>query len=386
MEKTRPIYLDYNATTPLTPAVITAMRPFLEEYFGNPSSNHPYGLITKNGLETARIQVAELIGAAPGEIIFTSGGTEANNIAIQGVAQAHVSKGMHIITSAVEHPAVTEVCAYLSSQRFHITTLPVDAYGQVSPSDLSAVLTPETILVSIMHANNEVGTIQPIRALADLAHQAGALFHTDAAQSVGKVPVNVDELGIDLLSIAGHKLYAPKGVGALYIRQGVQINKVTFGASQERNLRPGTENVLEIVGLGAAAEEARQTMPKRQHHLKAMRDRLHKGLETNLPNNSLRLNGHPNQRLPNTLNLSFRNIEANLLLESVSKFVAASAGAACHADHVEVSSVLKAMGVPLEWAKGALRFSVGSMTTEDEIDRAVEVLAQAVRKIDSEYH
>jgi cysteine desulfurase len=383
MARKLPIYLDYNATTPLTPTVIAAMRPFLEKYFGNPSSNHPHGRIAKDAVETARVQVAGLIGAAPEEIIFTSGGTEANNIAIQGVAQAHISKGKHIITSAVEHPAVTEVCAHLSSQGFHITTLPVDAYGQVAPQDLSAALIPETILVSIMHANNEVGTLQPIQTLTHLAHQAGALFHTDAAQSVGKIPVNVNDLGVDLLSIAGHKLYAPKGVGALYVRHGVPLNKIIFGASQERNLRPGTENVLEIVGLGAAAEEARQNLPERTQHLKSMRDRLHAGLESILPRGKLRLNGHPDQRLPNTLNISLLNIEASTLLEMISGSVAASAGAACHADHIEVSSVLKAMGVPLEWAKGALRFSVGSMTTGEEIDRAVEVVAHAVRKIES---
>ena len=381
-----PIYLDYNATTPLTPAVITAMRPFLEQHFGNPSSNHPFGQITKAAVETARAQVAGLIGAEPGEIIFTSGGTEANNIAIRGVAQAKHSKGKHIITSAIEHPAVTEVCAHLATQGFKITTLPVDAHGLVSPQDLAAVLSPETILVSIMHANNEVGTLQPIRALADLAHQVGALFHTDGAQSVGKVLVNVADLGVDLLSIAGHKLYAPKGVGALYIRHGVQLNKIIYGANQEHNLRPGTENVLEIVGLGAAAEEAHHTLPERMQHLETLRDRLHNGLEAALPTEGLRLNGHPNLRLPNTLNLSFKNIEANLLLENISDSVAASAGAACHADHIEISGVLQAMAVPLVWAKGALRFSVGLMTTEDEIDRAVEIIAQAVLKICSENH
>jgi len=381
MPPKRPIYLDYNATTPLTPAVISAMRPFLEEHFGNPSSNHSYGYAAKDAVSTARRQVANLIGAAPDEIIFTSGGTESNNIAIQGLARAKAGKGNHIITSAVEHPAVSEVCAFLATQGFQITTLPVDAFGQVSPEDLAAALTPETILVSIMHANNEVGTIQPIQSLAALAHQAGALFHTDAAQSVGKLPVNVNDLGVDLLSIAGHKLYAPKGVGALYIRRRVALDKIIFGANQERNLRPGTENVLEIVGFGAAAEEAGQTLAGRIQHLKSMRDQLHSGLETSLSPAMLRLNGHPEARLPNTLNLSFRNMEANVLLAAISEHVAASAGAACHADQVEISGVLTAMGVPLEWAKGALRFSVGSLTSSDEIHRAVEVIAQAVRKL-----
>ncbi len=382
MPKLQPIYLDYNATTPLSPAVIRAMRPFLEEHFGNPSSSHPYGRTAKDAVETARKQVAALIGTEPEDIIFTSGGTESNNLAIQGVARANLHQGKHIITSAVEHPAVTEVCAFLRSQGYRITTLPVDGYGQVSPQHLAEALTPETLLVSIMHANNEVGTLQPISALAQLAHQAGALFHTDAAQSVGKLPVNVDDLGVDLLSIAGHKLYAPKGVGALYIRKGVQLNKITFGASQEGNLRPGTENVLEIVGLGAAAQEAHQSLAARTLHLKTLRERLHTGLTQALPSGLLRLNGHPEQRLPNTLNISFLHIEANVLLEEISAGVAASAGAACHADHVEVSSVLKAMNVPLAWAKGALRFSVGSMTRPEDIDQAVEIISAAVRRID----
>jgi cysteine desulfurase len=374
-----PIYLDYNATTPLTPQVIAAMRPYLEEHFGNPSSNHHFGHIAKAAVEKARGQVAALIGANPDEIIFTSGGTESNNLALQGTARANHSKGNHIITSAIEHPAVTKVCAYLASQGFQVTTLPVDQYGQVSPNDLASALTPDTILVSIMHSNNEVGTIQPIRTLADLAHQAGALFHTDAAQSVGKVPVNVDALGVDLLSIAGHKLYAPKGVGALFVHRGIMLEKIIFGASQEQDLRPGTENVLEIVGLGAAAEEAHLNLDQRMHHLKTMRDRLHAGLESTLPPGVLHLNGHPEERLPNTLNLSFKDLEANIILENISEFVAASAGAACHADHIDISSVLTAMGVPLEWAKGALRFSVGEITRAEEIDHAIQVIVQTIK-------
>ena len=376
-----PIYLDYNATTPLLPQVKAAMRPFLEEHFGNPSSNHHFGHIAKVAVEKARGQVAALIGTNPDEIIFTSSGTESNNLALQGAARAKRKKGNHIITSAIEHPAVTEVYTYLASQGFQVTTLPVDHYGQISPDNLAAALTPDTIMVSIMHANNEVGTIQPIKALSDLAHQAGVLFHTDAAQSVGKIPVNINGLGIDLLSIAGHKLYAPKGVGALFIRHGITLEKIMFGASQERNLRPGTENVLEIVGLGAAAEEARVHLDQRMHQLKAMRDRLHSGLEAALTPDVLRLNGHPEGRLPNTLNLSFKDLEANIILENISEFVAASAGAACHADHIVISSVLKAMGVPLEWAKGALRFSVGEMTTTEDIDRAVEIITKTLKSL-----
>ena len=379
MPHTKPIYLDYNATTPLTPKVIAAMRPFLEEHFGNPSSNHIFGEIAKAAVEKARSQVAALIDADPEEIIFTSGGTESNNLALQGAARANASKGKHIITTAIEHPAVLEVCAYLVSQGYRVTTLPVNKYGQVSPDDLAITLTPETVLVSVMHSNNEVGTIQPIQALADLAHQAGALFHTDAAQSVGKLPMNVNDLGVDLLSIAGHKLYAPKGVGALFVRRGITLEKIIFGAAQERDLRPGTENVLEIVGLGTAAEEAHHNLDRRMRHLKAMRDRLHSGLESALPSGVLHLNGHPEKRLPNTLNISFKNLEANIILENISEFVAASAGAACHADHIDISSVLTAMGVPLEWAKGALRFSVGEMTRAEEIDHAIQIIVQTIK-------
>lgn len=381
MNKTTPIYLDYNATTPLTPEVIEEMRPYLEEHFGNPSSNHPYGRITQEAVETARSLVAKSIMAATGEIIFTSSGTESNNLAIRGVLKANVEKGNHIITSAIEHPAVTEVCQYLSTQGIQITTLPVDSYGMVSPNELQTALKPKTILVSIMHTNNETGTIQPIKALAELAHQAGALFHTDAAQSLGKVPVNVDDLGIDLLSIAGHKLYAPKGVGALYIRNGTAVERILFGAGQERNLRPGTENVLEIVGLGKAAEQAKGDLEKNMVHFRRLRDRLHAGLESKLPTGMIRLNGHPDERLPNTLNLSFYQIEANTLLDTIQESVAASAGAACHSNTVRISSVIEAMGVPLEWAKGTVRFSVGRMTTTEDIDQAITIIVRAVKSL-----
>jgi cysteine desulfurase len=379
VQRLKPIYLDYNATTPLTPQVIDAMRPFMEEHFGNPSSTHPYGRITQAAVEDARGNLASLIHAAPDEIIFTGGGTESNNMAIRGTARANYEKGNHIITTAIEHPAVSEVCHYLAGQGFQVTTLPVDSKGQVSPDDLETALRPETVLVSVMHANNEVGTIQPIKRLVSLTHQAGALFHTDAAQSVGKLPVDVDDLGVDLLSIAGHKLYAPKGIGALYVRQGIRMEKIIFGAKQENNRRPGTENVLEIVGLGAAAQQAACDLKANTAQFKAMRDRLHMGLVAELPKGMLRLNGHPDKRLPNTLNLSFINIEANILLDKIQDSVAASAGAACHAEDVKISSVLIAMGLPVEWAKGTVRFSVGRMTTPEEIDQAVSIVARAVQ-------
>ncbi|MGC9522642.1 MAG: cysteine desulfurase family protein [Anaerolineae bacterium] len=315
------------------------------------------------------------------ELIFTSGGTESNNYAIKGVALADPDRRGRIITSAVEHPAVTEVCAWLTTQGCEITTLPVDGHGHVDPVDLARAITPDTLLVTVMHANNEVGTLQPIAELAAIAHEHGALFHTDAAQAVGKIPVRVDDLGVDLLSVAGHKLYAPKGVGALYVKDGVTLAKLLHGAGQENGRRPGTENVLEIVGLGQACEIARRDPARERAHLRALRDRLHAGLTDALGVDSVRLNGHPDRRLPNTASLSFHDIEANALLAAVNDQVAASAGAACHADQVDVSAVLAAMDVPVPWAKGTVRFSVGRFTTTEEIDRAIQVVADAVRRL-----
>ena len=381
MEK-KPIYLDYNATTPVDPRVAEAMKPYLYEVFGNPSSVHPYGVQARLAVENARVQVAALLGCSPAEIIFTSGGTEANNMAIKGVATAYRERGAHIITSAVEHPAVLEPCRYLEGQGYRLTVLPVDEYGMVDPSAVKQALTPETILVAIMHANNEVGTIQRISEIATMVHQHGALMLTDAAQSPGKIPVNVDDLGVDLLSVAGHKLYAPKGVGALYLRSSVRLTKFVHGADHEADRRAGTENVLEIVGLGKAAEIAGRNLEQVMAHMQTMSDRLWEGLNRELDTpNLLKLNGHPDQRLPNTLNISFRSIEANTLLSEIGDQVAASAGAACHAESVDVSPVLEAMGVPLEYAMGTVRFSVGRMTTAEEIDRAVEVVAAAVRRL-----
>ncbi len=379
MTKPQPVYLDYNATTPIAPEVAEAMTPYLLEHFGNPSSPHPYGVTTKRAVEEARRQVAELIGCKARELFFTSGGTEANNTAVKGIAAAYRERGMHIICSAVEHPAVSEPCQHLQEQGYQVTVLPVDSYGQVDPADLAAALRPDTILVSIMHANNEVGTIQPIKQIAAMAHAAGALVHTDAAQSLGKIPVRVDELGVDLLSIAGHKLYAPKGVGALYVREGVRVSKFMHGASHESDRRAGTENVLEIVGLGAAAQLTSQTLAETRTHLHSMRDRLWDGLSSQLED--LKLNGHPVERLPNTLNVSFRGIEVDDLLFELWDDVAASAGAACHSAGVTVSAVLEAMQVRLDYAMGTLRFSTGRSTTEEEIDRAVEAVVTAVTKL-----
>jgi cysteine desulfurase len=373
------IYLDYNATTPIAREVAEAMAPYLYEHFGNPSSSHPYGVATKRAIERARIQVATLLGCQPTEIVFTSGGTESNNAAIKGVAWAGRDRGRHVVTSVIEHPAVMEVCRWLASQDFRLTVLPVNTDGLVNPADLEQAIDTDTILVTVMHANNEVGTIQPIAELSAISHRQGVLVHTDAAQSVGKVPVNVDELGVDLLTVAGHKLYAPKGIGALYIRNGVRLAKLLHGANHEADRRPGTENVLEIVGLGQACEIARRDLAGTMIHFKNIRDRLHEGLKRELGKEAVHLNGHPERRLPNTVSLSFRGIKANSLLSNISRQLAASAGAACHAEGSEISAVLKAMDVPLEWAVGTVRFSVGRDTTIREIDRAIHIVAEAVR-------
>ncbi len=374
----KPIYLDYNATTPIDPRVADAMLPFLREHFGNPSSSHWYGVQTKKAVEKARRQLAELLGCATDEIVFTSGGSESNNTAIKGVAWARRNQGRHIITTAIEHPAVLEVCRYLEKRGYRLTVLPVDDTGLVDLDALKEVIDRETILVSVMHANNEVGTVQPIREIAEIVHAYGALLHVDAAQSVGKIRVRVDELGVDLLSVAGHKFYAPKGVGALFLRRGVELEKLIHGASHEMNRRAGTENVLEIVGLGKAAELVAEELESEAPRLKRLRDRLWQSLRAEL--DDIRLNGHPQDRLPNTLSISFRGLEANTILSEL-ETVAASAGAACHAEEVSVSHVLEAMRVPIEYAMGTIRFSVGRMTTEDEVDRAAQAVVETVKRL-----
>ncbi|PKK83770.1 MAG: selenide, water dikinase SelD [candidate division Zixibacteria bacterium HGW-Zixibacteria-1] len=374
----KPIYLDYNATTPIDPRVAEAMLPYIHEHFGNPSSSHDYGITAKKAVETARKQIALMLGCNAYEIIFTSGGSESNNYAIKGVARAYRDKGNHIITSAIEHPAVTEVCKYLEESGCRVTYLPVDEYGLVDPARLEDAITPQTILVTIMHANNEVGTIEPIAELAGIAHRHGILFHSDCAQSIGKVPVRVDELDVDLLSIAGHKLYAPKGIGALYIRSGIKLEKQVHGADHEMNKRAGTENVIEMVGLGKACELVEAELEKHQPHLKKLRDRLENGIKQKYPD--IKINGHYDRRLPNTASISFRGLEANTILSEL-KGVAASAGAACHSDNIDVSSVLQAMKVPLEYAMGTIRFSIGRFTTADEIDRTIEEIISVVQRL-----
>ena len=372
------IYLDYNATTPIDPAVADAMRPFLDTYFGNPSSSHKEGVITRKAVEKSRQQIAELINCNPAEIVFTSGGTESNNYAIKGAAFFNRNKGKHIITTAIEHPAVLEVCDYLKKDGFEISRVGVDEFGMVDPEEIERSIRPDTILISVMHANNEVGTIQAIDEIGRIAKKHKILMHCDAAQSMGKIEVDVEQMQVDLLSIAGHKLYAPKGIGALYIRQGIQLEKLIHGADHERNLRAGTENVLEIVGLGKACELARINLRRNQLNLSQHRDKLHNGLKAGI--SGMIMNGHPEQRLPNTLSLSFKGVEANTLLSELDG-IAASAGAACHAENVEVSAVLEAMTVPLEFAMGTIRFSVGKYTTEAEIDKAIMLITKSVKNL-----
>ena len=374
----KPIYLDYNATTPIDPEVAEAMCPYLFEHFGNPSSSHWYGIQTKKAVEEARRQVADLLHCTSDEVIFTSGGSESNNYAIKGTAFANRGKGNHIITSVIEHPAVLEVCKYLAEKSFQITCLPVDEFCLVDPRELQKSITPQTILITLMHANNEVGTIQPIAEIAEIAKEHGIVFHTDAAQSVGKIPTRVDELGVDLLTIAGHKLYAPKGIGALYVRGGIRLEKLIHGADHEKDLRAGTENVLEIVGLGQACEIAKRDLEKNMRHMQKMRDLLYAGLRQQW--GGVRLNGHPEKRLPNTLSVCFKSIEANTLLAEIES-VAASAGAACHSGSVRLSAVLKAMQVDPEYAMGTVRFSTGKMTTEDEVKKAAAIFAQAAHRL-----
>ncbi len=373
-----PVYLDYNATTPVDPLVVDELLPWLQEGFGNPSSNHPYGQRAKHAVEQARSRVASLLGAHPAEIIFTSGGTEANNQALIGVALANCERGRHIITSSIEHPAVLNPLHWLEGQGFNITYLPVDSSGRVDPETLRQAITCETILVSVMHANNEVGTIQPLAEIGAIAREHGILLHTDAAQSVGKIPTRVDELGVDLLTIAGHKFYAPKGIGALYVRTGVKIDPYLHGAGHEGGRRAGTENVPYIAALGKAAELAGQRLASEGERIRELRDRFHARLNELV--DGVLLNGHPTERLPNTLNISFSDVVGADLLSRIPE-MAASTGSACHDGSGELSGVLKAMGVPREQGFGAIRFSLGRLTTAEELERAAELVATRVREI-----
>jgi cysteine desulfurase len=372
------IYLDYNASTPIDPRVAAVMRPCLEEAYGNPSSPHWAGRPAREAVERARAQVADLLGAAPDEIVFTSGGSEANNLALKGVFFALKDRGDHIVTSAVEHPSILEPCRFLEGLGAEVTRLPVDRAGRVDPDDLRRAIGPRTILVSIMHANNEVGTIQPIQACARIAREHGVLFHTDAAQSVGKIATDVGELDVDLLSVAGHKLCAPKGVGALYVRRGVELEPLIHGAGHESGRRAGTESALLTVGLGEACALAKDLSG--MAGLRAMRDVLWDGLRQSF-GEVVVLNGHPEHRLPNTLNVSFVRKVGAEILERLDD-VAASTGSACHGDRIELSPVLEAMGVSPEVGMGAIRFSLGRGSTADEIEAVVRRLIDVVASLD----
>jgi cysteine desulfurase len=368
-----PIYLDYNATTPLLPEVVEAMLPYIREHFGNPSSGHTYGQHTRKAVDSAREQVAALIGATPEEIVFTSGGTEANNLAILG-ATARLPQKKHLITSVIEHPATAEPCRLLEQRGWAVSWLPVDETGRIHAGDVAQSIDERTALVTMMHANNETGTIQPIAESAKVAHAAGALMHSDAAQSVGKVAVHVDGLGVDLLSIAGHKLYAPTGVGALYVRKGTALEPLLRGANHERGLRPGTENVASIVGLGAACDIAMTSLDEEMGRIRHLRDVFFELLQAKIPR--IQLNGHADERLPNTLNVCFPGVSGSAVL-AAAPGVAASTGSACHEEGETPSPVLTAMGLTPERVLGSVRLSLGRTTPERDITKAVEILARA---------
>jgi cysteine desulfurase len=367
------IYLDYNATTPIAPEVVDAIRPYLERQFGNPSSTHAYGAEAADAVARARAQVADLLGAERDAITLTGSGSEADTLAIVGGALARLGERDHVVLSAVEHPGVVAACRYLE-RRFslRVTVVPVDTHGRVDPEDVRRAIEPGTVLVSVMHANNEVGTIQPIADIAAVARERGVLVHTDAAQSVGKIPVNVDELGVDLLTVVGHKMYAPKGIGALYVRPGTRLDPVIHGGGQEGGLRAGTENVPYIAGLGAAAALGARRLAAGAHlDVQRLRDRLHGALP------EVSLNGHPELRLPNTLNVSFPGVDGEALLARTPS-IAASTGSACHSGGTDPSAVLMAMGFDEQRALGAVRLSLGYDTTEAEVDAAAAALADAL--------
>jgi cysteine desulfurase len=372
----KPMYFDYNATTPIQSEILEAMLPYLKEHFGNPSSGHWFGRQAKDAVESARAKVASLIGASADEIIFTSGGTESNNLAIRGAASG-IRGRRHAVTSVIEHPAVGKPCDFLEKNGWRVSRLRVDGEGLVSSDEAAEVIGEDTALVTIMHANNETGVLQPIDRIAKAAGERGALIHTDAAQSVGKVPVIVNELNVDLLSIAGHKLYAPKGVGALYIRAGTRIAPLLLGAGHEKGLRPGTENVPYIVGLGTACELAEVSLTREMDRVRRLRDLLWRLLREEIP--GLKLNGHREKRLPNTLNIRFPGARGGKIL-ALCPQIAASTGSACHEGGESPSTVITAMGVESEEALGSVRLSLGRATTEEEVRQCAGILRSAWKR------
>lgn len=377
----RRVYFDHSATTPVRPEVAEAMYRFLTENFGNPTSLHSFGRQARKEVEEAREKVARAIGASPNEIVFTSGGTEADNMAIHGVAYTNKNKGNHIITSAVEHHAVLNTVKALGKQGFTVTILPVDKYGMVSVDDVAAAITDKTILITIMHANNEVGTIMPIREISELARSRGVIFHTDAVQSFGKIPVDVNDLGVDLLTVSGHKIYGPKGIGALYIRRGTRWRQTIFhGGAQERLRRAGTENTPGIVGMGVAAELATANMEQENAYLAGLRDRLIKEVTGKI--SRVKLTGHPTRRLPNHASFTFEFIEGESMLLSLDmKGIAASSGSACTSGSLEPSHVLLALGIPHEVAHGSIRITLGIDNKPEDIDYFLEVMPPIVERL-----
>lgn len=374
-----PVYLDYNATTPLLPEVVDAMLPYLREHFGNPSSEHEIGRRARTAVEDSRQRVATMLGCSSDEIVFTSGGTEANNLAIRGVTEARPDH-RHIVTSVIEHPATASPCHWLERHGYRISWIGVEADGRVRVDEVTTALVPHTALVTVMHANNETGVVQPIADIARAAQHHGAIVHTDAAQSIGKIPVDVQTLGVDLLSVAGHKLYAPKGVGALFVRRGTPLAPFVLGAGHERGIRPGTENVASIVGLGVACETACRDIVAWTARVHQLRDELWRRLREQVP--GIALNGHVDQRLPNTLNVRFPVVSGTELLAATPE-IAASTGSACHDGQESASAVILAMGVPAAQAVGTVRLTLGRMTTTDDITRAAEALARAWQSIRS---
>ena len=376
----RRIYLDYAATTPCDPLVIKAMEPYFFEKFGNPSSIHTEGQEAKGAIEEARERLAVFLGAKPEEIIFTSGGTESNNFAIEGVAYAQEKKGNHIITTSIEHHAITEPCKFLEKRGFKITYVGVDKYGLVSPSDIKKAITDKTILVSVMHANNEIGAIQPIAQIGKIAKDSGIYFHTDAVQTVGHIPTNVNDLNVDLLSLSAHKFYGPKGVGALYVRKGTRIERFLHGGDQEKGRRASTHNTPGIVGLSKAIELCQDKMKDEAKFQTGLRDRLIKEIKEKI--SDVYLNGHPQQRLPNNVNFSIKYIEGESILLNLDMLgIAASTGSACTSSSLEPSHVLLAIGLSHEIAHGSLRITLGRWTKESDIDYLLEHLPKVVEKL-----
>jgi len=378
----RKVYLDHAATTPLHPEVYSLMCRFMKDTFGNPSSIHSFGREARKWVDEARQQVAGLIKADPEEIYFTSGGTEADNLALLGVAAARRKKGSHIVTSSIEHHAVLDTCKYLAKNGYEVTFLPVDQYGMIDPDDVRKAIRRDTILISIMHANNEIGTIEPIEEIGRIAREHEVIFHSDAVQTAGKIPIDVGALGVDMLTLSAHKIYGPKGVGALYKRKGLRLVPVAYGGGQEKKLRSGTENTIGIVGFGKAAEIAARDLEEEQERMKQLRDRLVQGILEKIP--EVRLNGHPEKRLPHNANFSFAYVEGESMLLSLDlKGIAASSGSACSSRALEPSHVLQAIGLPYELIHGSLRMTLGRANEDEDIDYVLDVLPEIVTRLRS---